>query len=294
MLSMKQIENDGVRKFLESLPEAVRFQVEKLRTLQHRCDGLKSDYVKERRALEEKYRKLYEPVYKDRCAIIVGDKDLQVNGQENEAGPGAVPGFWLKVLKSAAIVAEHISTADEPVLKYLMDIRVETLDGEKKGFKLSFHFAPNPYFSHKVLEKAYLMGDEEDAILEKTEGMEIKWEPGKNPGLKVVNKKSKNPNAPPRSKTIEVHSFFDFFAPPKLPASGEDDDMDVGEIAELHEIVEDDFEVGCLIKEMLVPNAVSWFTGEMMDEQESDDDDEDDEDDDDDDFDSDDDDGDEV
>lgn len=54
-----QIENDGVRKFLESLPEAVRFQVEKLRTLQHRCDGLKSDYVKERRALEEKYRKLY-------------------------------------------------------------------------------------------------------------------------------------------------------------------------------------------------------------------------------------------
>lgn len=82
----------------------------------------------------------------------------------------------------------------------------------------------------------------------------------------------------------------------QLPASGEDDDMDVGEIAELHEIVEDDFEVGCLIKEMLVPHAVSWFTGEMMDEQESDEDDEDDDEDDedDDDFDSDDDEGDEV
>lgn len=119
-------------------------------------------------------------------------------------------------MKSAAIVAEHITPADEPVLKYLMDIRVETLDGDKKGFKLLFHFAPNPFFSHKVLEKSYLMGDEEDALLEKTEGMDIKWEAGKNPGLKVVKKKSKNPNAPSRTKTIEVHSFFDFFAPPKV------------------------------------------------------------------------------
>eukprot|EP00803_Ostreobium_quekettii_P001388 evm.model.scf_1391EXC.1 EVM.evm.TU.scf_1391EXC.1 scf_1391EXC:25071-31792(+) len=277
----ERLESDGVRKFLESLPEAVRVQVEKLRTLQHKCDGLKSDYVKERRALEDKYRKLYEPVYKERSAIIVGEKGLQSNGQDSDAGPGAVPGFWLKVLKSAAIVAEHITVADEAVLKYLIDIKVDALQGDKRGFKLSFHFAPNDFFKHKVLEKTYLMGDEEDALLENTEGMEIKWEAGKNPGLKVLKKKSKNQNAPPRTKTIEVHSFFDFFAPPKLPESGEDDDMDVGEIAELHEIVEDDFEVGCLIKEMLVPHAVSWFTGEMMDEQDSDDEDDDDEDEDD-------------
>ena len=46
--------------------------------------------------------------------------------------------------------------------------------------------------------------------------------------------------------------------------------MDVNEVAELHEIVEDDFEMGYTIKEVLVPHAVSFFTGEMMEEEESD------------------------
>ena len=55
----QKIETDCARKFLLSLPESVRVQVERLRALQSRCDGLKSDYLKERRALEEKYRKLY-------------------------------------------------------------------------------------------------------------------------------------------------------------------------------------------------------------------------------------------
>ncbi|GMH40481.1 hypothetical protein BSKO_08385 [Bryopsis sp. KO-2023] len=256
----------GVDSFLQSLPAGVRQNVRRLQELQKRCDDINAEYLREKMALEEKFRKRYEPVYSERAEIISGDG--QQNG--NADGPGAVPGFWIKVLKSMVAVREHINKSDESVLKYLKDIRVHGLEGDQQGFKLTFYFWKNEFFAEEELTKAYIMGSEDDSLVERTEGSRITWADGKNPGLKVLRRRRQVEGEPPVTKIVEIHSFFDFFAPPKLPESGEDEDVTVDEIAELHELVEEDFEVGCLLRQMLIPKAVSLYTGEILEEHDSD------------------------
>merc|ERR1712166_1077185 len=68
-------------------------------------------------------------------------------------------------------------------------------------------------------------------------------------------------------------SFFQFFDPPEPP----EEDME-----QLQEELEHDYEIGCLIKDKVVPRAVSWFTGAAIDPEEDFDEDEEDDDEDDD------------
>lgn len=257
-------DNDGVRKFLDSLPESVRKNVQSLRDVQTECDAVRAEHLKEKKALEEKYRLIYEPLFGKRKLLVVGD-----GGDATAAEPGVVPGFWLRVLKNPDMVGDHVTRRDEPILKYLMDIRNENLEDGAAGFKIIFEFAPNPYFKPLVLEKKYLMGGDDETVLEMTEGTKIEWTEGKNPGIKILTKKGKGGD-PPVTKTIEKHSFFDFFSPPQYPAGDGEQAEEMTDIAEL--LAEDDFELGCYIKEVLVPSAVSWFTGELADEREEDDD----------------------
>lgn len=123
----------GVAKFIESLPAEIRERVQKLRDVQSRCDVIKSEFLKETKALEEKYRRLYEPLFKERHDLVVGP-EAELHGTQ----PGAVPGFWLKVLKSADLVGGNVSKRDEPILNYLMDITHAPLEDNKPGFKLVF------------------------------------------------------------------------------------------------------------------------------------------------------------
>lgn len=262
---------DGVRKFLESLPDAVRTRVQSLREIQSKCDEVKAKFTKERKEMEEKYRRLYEPLYSERKQIVTG-WDNPPGGDDPPAGdePGAVPGFWLKVLMSADMVGDHVTKRDQPVLKYLQDVRCDPIEAadNKSGFKLTFQFAPNPHFKPLTLEKTYHMG-EDDTVLEKTEGTEIEWTEGHNPAFKVVKKKPKKgapAGEPPKSKKVQTHSFFDFFSPPELPEG--DDEEEINDIAEL--LVEDDFEMGCYLRDELIPQAVSWYTGELTCERDAD------------------------
>lgn len=132
-------ESDGVRKFLESLPESVRENVDALRGVQAECDVVRAQYLKEKKALEEKYRLVYEPLFSKRANLVVGAETIpaQTNGGTEEE-PGAVPGFWLRVLKNPDMVGDHVTRRDEPILKYLMDIRSENLEEGAAGFKLVF------------------------------------------------------------------------------------------------------------------------------------------------------------
>lgn len=250
---------DGVREFLGSLPEGVRTRVESLRGVQARCDEVKDAYVREKRALEEKYRGLYGPLLAERRRVVIGEgDDAAADGTEGQKG---VPGFWRKVLKSAEMVGEHVTRRDEDVLEHLLDVRSEPIDESTPGFKLVFQFAPNPFFTQTTLEKRYFMG-EDDSILEKTEATEIDWLPGKNPAIRVIKKKPKRRGGPPRVKTVRSHSFFDFFSTPEAHDAGEMEA--IADLADL--LVEDDFEMGCYVKDMVIPHAVSWYTGELAEE----------------------------
>lgn len=64
---------------------------------------------------------------------------------------------------------------------------------------------------------------------------------------------------PLEDKTVHKHSFFDFFSSPLIPQT--DKQEEIADIVEL--LAEDDLELGCCMKEMLLPSAVSWYTGEI-------------------------------
>ncbi|KVH92931.1 Nucleosome assembly protein (NAP) [Cynara cardunculus var. scolymus] len=275
---------------LESLTPPVRKRVEVLREIQSEHDELEAKFFEERAALELKYQKLYEPLYSKRYDIVngvveVGEKDEaatdQTDGDAKEEK--GVPDFWLTAMKTHEILAEEISERDEDALKYLKDIKWCRID-DPKGFKLEFFFDTNPYFKNTVLTKVYHMIDDDEPILEKAIGTTIEWLPGKCLTQKILKKKPKkgSKNAKPITKTENCESFFNFFNPPQVPE--DEDDIDEEEAEELQNQMEQDYDVGSTIRDKIIPHAVSWFTGEAVQEDEfdgieEDDDDEDDDDD---------------
>ncbi|XP_042446015.1 nucleosome assembly protein 1;2-like [Zingiber officinale] len=276
---------------METLSPVIRKRVEVLREIQSQHDELEAKFFEERAALEAKYQKLYEPLYTKRYEIVNGI--AEVEGIADESATKAseekgVPGFWLNAMKTNEVLAEEIQERDEEALKYLKDIKWCRIN-EPKGFKLEFFFETNPFFKNTVLTKTYHMIDEDEPILEKAIGTEIEWFPGKCLTQKILKKKPKkgSKNAKPITKTENCESFFNFFNPPVVP----EDDADIDEEAaeELQSQMEVDYDIGSAIKDKIIPHAVSWFTGEAVqdddelelenDEDEDDDDDEDDEDD---------------
>ncbi|KAI9112531.1 hypothetical protein K1719_016454 [Acacia pycnantha] len=254
---------------LESLSPNVRKRVEFLREIQGQHDELEAKYFEERAALEAKYQKLYQPLYTKRYDIVNGV--MEVEGVANEAAAAdtegekekGVPAFWLTAMKNNEVLAEEISERDEGALKFLKDIKWSRIE-DPKGFKLEFFFDTNPYFKNSVLTKTYHMVDEDEPILEKANGTEIEWYPGKCLTQKVLKKKPKKggKNAKPITKTENCDSFFNFFNPPQVPEDDEDIDEDAAE--ELQNLMEQDYDIGSTIRDKIIPHAVSWFTGEAI------------------------------
>ena len=81
-------------------------------------------------------------------------------------------------------------------------------------------------------------------------------------------------NVTPTPLQEKCESFFNFFNPPKIPEA--EDDIDEDEMEELQMTLESDYDMGIHIRDTIIPNAVSFFTGEAL-EDEDDEDDEDDE-----------------
>ncbi|KAJ7520123.1 hypothetical protein O6H91_20G067600 [Diphasiastrum complanatum] len=266
-------------KYLESLSPEGKARVAALKELQRNHDELEVKFNEEKTLLEAKYQKLYEPLYLKRTDIVSGAVDVE--GTKDEAAEvtsaaKGVPNFWLMALKTHELLAIQITQRDEEALKYLKDIKWSKLDS-LNGFQLDFYFNPNPYFKNTLLSKTYHMVDDDEPILERATGTVIEWYPGKNLTQKVLRRKLKEGqiDAKPVIKTKQIESFFNIFNPPEIPEDGIDQDT----AEELQDVLENDYDIGTIIKEKIIPHAVSWFTGEALQGEEFDDDeDEDDED----------------
>ncbi|GKV09971.1 hypothetical protein SLEP1_g21399 [Rubroshorea leprosula] len=256
---------------LENLSPNVKKRVEALREIQSQHDELEKKFFEERAALEAKYQKLYEPLYTKRYEVVNGVVEIEgetkdaVTDQENKvAEEKGVPDFWLTAMKNNDMLAEEITQRDEEALKHLKDIKWCRVD-DPKGFKLEFFFDSNPYFKNSVLTKTYhVEDDDDDPILEKAIGTEIEWYPGKCLTQKILKKKPKkgSKNAKPITKTENCESFFNFFKPPQLPEDDDDIDDDLAE--ELQDRMEQDYNIGSIIRDKIIPHAVSWYTEEAV------------------------------
>ena len=65
------------------------------------------------------------------------------------------------------------------------------------------------------------------------------------------------------TRTVSNDSFFNFFAPPEVPESGDlDDDSEA--------ILAADFEIGHFLRERIIPRSVLYFTGEAIEDDDDD------------------------
>lgn len=286
--------------YFESLPKATKNNVYALKNLQKKQHDIEAQFQSELLELERKFQTLYEPVYKVRRQIVLGeveptaeeiesgkkaieeaqedfdeeedddDDEDDEEEQDQDAVEKGVPAFWLTAMQTLPPIADMISDRDVEVLESLVDIRLEYLDSP--GFKLVFEFAENEFFSNKQLTKTYYyqkeLGYTGEFIYDHAEGDDIKWSDNEhNVTVSIELRKQRNKHTKQVrtiEKTTPTFSFFNFFTPPQMPdTEGEDGEFeDIDE--ELEESLQNDYSVGELIKEKLLPRAVDWFTGQAL------------------------------
>merc|ERR1719466_28048 len=298
-------EEGGKLKFqptlsVEDQPLEVIKRVKALKKLQF--ENIKNEvrYYEECHKLDLKFEALYAENNRQRQKIIEGeyeptgteldwkDEGLQevIDKLEKEGGNDqkkvkGIPDFWLTVFQNAneSLLCGTFESIDEPIMKFLQDVTV-TLPPENTSFTITFHFAPNQFFTNKELTKEYLMKntfDPEDPLdfdgpeIFKSKGCKIDWKAGKNTTVKVIKQKVKQKGkgkGGPKFVTKEEkrETFFNFFKPPKVP---EDDKEEVDD--ERQAQITEDFDIGFSIKEKLVPRAVLYFTGEALEDDDYDD-----------------------
>jgi len=279
--------------YLETLPISVQKRVTALKNLHDRTEKLEEEFRKEEAALIQKYNQLKAPLYDRRAEIVDGKaeptaEELIVKKKEEEKAPKTdapkpeegidikgIPDFWLNALKHHDDFMDMISEEDEGALKHLYDIQCTKIEEEETpspSFALKFFFHPNEYFEDTVLTKTYhLVNDLGEILLENYESSEIKWKQGKNLTKKFVTKPQKQKggkggrggrggknSGPAKMVTVEedVQSFFRFFSPEPTPEEFEDEQ-------EMQDFMEADYELGMFLREVMIPNAVMFFTGEM-------------------------------
>ncbi|KAI9850693.1 MAG: hypothetical protein M1838_005257 [Thelocarpon superellum] len=275
--------------YIESLPAPVRRRVAGLKGVQKDHSKLEAEFQEEVLQLEKKYFAKFTPLYEKRAQIVNGlaepteaeveageaddeDEDKEDADKADEADEPTsestanlkgIPEFWLSAMKNQVSLAEMITDRDEGALKTLTDVRMEYLD--RPGFRLTFAFAENEYFTNKTISKTYFYQEESgyggDFIYDHAEGDTIDWKAGKDLTVRVESKKQRNKNTKQTrvvKKTVPTESFFNFFSPPKAPTEDEDAASDIEERLEL------DYQLGEDIKEKLIPRAIDWFTGEAL------------------------------
>lgn len=185
-----------------------------------------------------------------------------------------------------------IQPHDEPILKQLTDIKIKY--DEDLSYTLEFFFEANDYFtdsvsskrpgvcrclinflSLQVLTKKYFLrckidGEEpfefEGPEIYKCSGCNINWKPGKNITVKTIKKKQKHKArgaVRTVSKQVPNDSFFNFFNPPDVPE--EEEKLD----EESQNILATDFEIGHFLRARIIPRAVLFYTGDLVDDDES-------------------------
>lgn len=263
----------------DEFPAAIINRLVGLKQLQEQYDELEETYKAERVALEKKYFDLRAPLLAKRADVVTGKVDVAVETDDNTTTPEStsdvkgIPGFWLQAIANHPSLSELLGEQDGPALEALTDITLEYAE-EYTGFKLSFHFAPNEYFTNEVLTKSYTVSpdllDDTAPALTSVDGTTINWKDKKNLCQTETKKKQKSKKGGQTryiTQISPVRSFFHYFGEPHMgdDEEEEEEDEEGGESQKAHPFqlsVDSDYEVGHTFRSEIIPAAVLWFTGE--------------------------------
>jgi len=293
-----------LKNMVKALPDKAQKRVKALKNLQLKYLKEECTFFEEVYQLERKYQFKYQEIADKRKAIITGEyeptegeaefksdeedeededtammqerlKSMKSLPQYDENVSG-IPDFWITIFRNTELLNDMIQPHDEPLLKQLADIKIKY--DEDLSYTLEFYFNANDYFTDSVLTKKYFLrckidGDSpfefEGPEIYKCIGCNINWKPGKNITVKTIKKKQKHKSrgaVRTVSKQIPNDSFFNFFNPPEVP----EDESKLDE--ESQNILATDFEIGHFLRARIIPRAVLFYTGDLIDDDESDDD----------------------
>nr|QKS02602.1 nucleosome assembly protein 1A [Karenia brevis] len=176
--------------------------------------------------------------------------------------------FWEAAMQNLPELEDKlwIQVWDKPVLQYCSDF---TVDGDdfNEGFKLTFHFLENPYFTNSTLEKQYYNfksspnTGESDAM--EIKSTEIKWKPGKDVTVEKVEGDSRQKSEEEEQPRF---SFFrNFFCNLKQggPFPDQFDEDNVRKMTGMDDreqmmgmLMGIEYELGCSMRDQLVRFAI--------------------------------------
>lgn len=295
------IRRQFLQEMVKCLPENVQNRITALKNIQLEHLLLEAEFFEEVYQLERKYQAKYQPLFEKRRDIVVGAVEppkaepkwkeeeeildekakeslakVMVEFKKTPTNVKGVPNFWYTIFRNTEILSEMVQTHDEPVLKKLQDIQIK-YDGVH-SYTIEFHFDENEYFTDRVLTKQYFLKTEidpdypfnfEGPEIHKCKGCVINWEKKMNLTVKTIRKKQKHKErGAVRTvvKQVPNDSFFNFFNPPEVIEGKEEEDEDT------QAILATDFEIGHFLRSRIIPKAVLYFTGDIIDDDEEDDD----------------------
>lgn len=120
--------------------------------------------------------------------------------------------------------------------------------------------------------------NEQSPTLSSIEGCEIEWKSGKNLTVREVTKKQKSKSGKKKGEirtvttSVPKRSFFQYFSEPRADEEEEEDEEGDDGNAEppVKFSVEDDYEIGHALRTSIIPNAVLWYTGEAVEDDDED------------------------
>mmetsp|Transcript_36441 Transcript_36441/g.100367 ORF Transcript_36441/g.100367 Transcript_36441/m.100367 type:complete len:338 (-) Transcript_36441:73-1086(-) len=235
-----------------------------------------------------KHAEKQKPLLERRAQVLARQADPQPAQTDTQAtGTPALCGFWRQALANHPAFAGQLEEWDAPVLEYLSDVKMEPRDAkdEHKGFHLEFHFVDNPFFENKVLSKEYISEEHSPytgAIdVSEIRASSIEWKTGMDVTVAMVEKKKKKSGGgakkamKAKAATLEPRSsFFRMFfrnlkegmpLPSDVAAeAGSDDEGENEGVIDM--LMEQDHDMGCALRDSLIPFGVRWYTGEVMPE----------------------------
>lgn len=251
-----------------------------LRNIQKTYMGEMELYKEERIALEKKYEEKYQLLYKQRKDIIDGLVEPTLSAEEeteyvpkdaeDKPDEKGIDGFWMQCMGNLEDIGMMYTQEDIPLLESITDINCSYSEGYNQ-FVLTFTFKENDYIENNVVNMIYdlepdLMSN--NSTLEKITKEPLIWKDGKDLTVTIENKRVKGKSGKNKGKVktitkqIPKESFFHFFNDPidEDDADSEEEEEDTENMFKL--TMEMDYDIADSLRNMIIPEAIFWFTGE--------------------------------
>jgi len=197
--------------------------IEKIDEVQNSIDQLNEEASEEILRVEQKFNKQRQPLFNQRGDLIK-----------------QIPKFWLKTFLNHPQMSGMLSEIDEQILEHLTSLDVQEHEDIKSGYKITFHFSENEWFSEKSLVKEFRIGETGEPV---SAAVNISWKPGKNV-LETSNQAGQKRDHPSSGE-----SFFAWFDN-RSPSVGD--------------------ECGEVIKDDIWPNPLQYYMANLEDDEDGD------------------------